>query len=57
MMGSFRNVSEAHLYRDLAEFDFSKTPPRERAEKADTLLKGAKGKRLMCYQPSEATKA
>jgi hypothetical protein len=58
MMGSFHNVSEAHLYRYLAEFDFRhnhrKASDKERAE---ALLKGAKGKRLMYHQPCEASHA
>ena len=55
MMGSFHTVSEAHLYRYLAEFDFRhNTRAMSDAERADELLRGAKGKRLMYQQPSEA---
>ena len=48
-------MSEAHLPRYLAEFDFRynnrKVPD---AERADALLRGAKGKRLMYRQPHQA---
>ncbi len=58
MMGSFHSVSEAHLYRYLAEFDFRyNTRKLSDAERGDELLKGAKGKRLMYHQPSEAANA
>ena len=55
IMGSFHNVSEAHLYRYLAEFDFRYNTRKESdAERAEALLKGAKGKCLMYQQPREA---
>jgi hypothetical protein len=58
MMGSFHSVSEAHLYRYLAEFDFRhNTRKMSDAERGDELLKGAVGKRLMYHQPREATNA
>lgn len=58
MMGSFHSVSEAHLYCYLAEFDFRhNTRELSDAERGDELLKGAKGKRLMYNQPSEAANA
>ena len=58
MMGSFHNVSEAHLYRYLAEFDFRHNLRKASdAERAEALLKGAKGKRLMYQQPREAANA
>jgi len=58
IMGSFHSVSEAHLYRYLAEFDFRyNTRDLSDAERGDELLKGAKGKRLMYHQPSEAANA
>ncbi|MCP4330617.1 MAG: IS1595 family transposase [Alphaproteobacteria bacterium] len=58
MMGSFHNVSEAHLYRYLAEFDFRhNTRKITDGERADELLRGAKGKRLMYQQPREAANA
>ena len=57
--GTFHNISEAHLHRYLAEFDFrynnrelSKTNDARRA-----LLRGAKGKRLMYRQPDQASNA
>jgi transposase-like protein len=53
--GTFHNVSEAHLHRYLAEFDFRhNTRKISDAERADALLSGAKGKRLMYQQPREA---
>ncbi len=58
MMGSFHSVSEAHLYRDLAEFDFRhNTRTMSDAERGDELLKGAKGKRLMYHQPRQTANA
>ncbi len=55
VFGNFHHVSEAHLHRYLAEFDF-RYNHREAlgfsdAERADELLRGAKGKRLMYRQP------
>ena len=53
--GSFHNASEAHLGRYLVEFDFRhNTRELSDAERADALLRGAKGKRLMYHQPREA---
>jgi transposase-like protein len=53
--GTFHNISEAHLARYLAEFDFRynarKLSDRERS---DALLKGAKGKRLVYRQADKA---
>jgi transposase-like protein len=51
--GVFHNISEAHLHRYLAEFDWRHNN-RELtdAEKAEALLCGAKGKRLMYRQPN-----
>lgn len=58
MMGSFHNVSEAHLYRYLAEFDFRHNHRKiSDAERAVALLKGAQGKRLLYKQPDEAENA
>ena len=58
MMGSFHSVSEAHLDRYLAEFDFRhNTRAMSDAERGDELLRGAKGKRLMYHQPREARHA
>jgi len=54
--GQFHNVSEAHLPRYLREFDFRHSNRHlSDAERADALLKGAKGKRLFYHQPDEAT--
>ncbi len=56
--GNFHSVSEAHLGRYLAEFDFKyNTRKIPDAERADELLKGAKGKRLMYSQPNSAKNA
>lgn len=58
IMGSFHNVSEAHLHRYLAEFDFRyNTRHLSDAERAEELLTASKGKRLMYQQPSEAENA
>ncbi len=58
IMGSFHNVSEAHLYRYLAEFDFRhNTRDLTDGERANELLAGAKGKRLMYHQPSQTANA
>ncbi len=56
--GTFHNVSEAHLHRYLAEFDFRYNHRNDSdAERANELLKGAKGKRLHYRQPSETAHA
>ena len=56
--GTFHSLSEAHLHRYLAEFDFRhNTLDLSDAERSDKLLKGAKGKRLMYQQPREAAHA
>lgn len=56
--GTFHNVSEAHLHRYLAEFDFRhNTRHLEDPERADALLRGAKGKRLLYHQPDRAAHA
>ncbi len=56
--GTYHSVSEAHLSRYLAEFDFRhnhrKVSDTERAEAA---LRGAKGKRLMYQRPRQAAHA
>ena len=55
IMGNFHSVSEAHLFRYLAEFDFRyNTRKLLDGERADELLRGAKGKRLTYQQPREA---
>lgn len=56
--GTFHNVSEAHLHRYLAEFDFRhNTRKISDAERAEALLRGAKGKRLLYRQPDKAANA
>jgi ISXO2 transposase-like protein len=59
--GTYHHVSEAHLHRYLAEFDFrysNRSKLRiEDAERAATLLRGVKGKRLLYRQPDEAANA
>ncbi len=56
--GTFHSLSEAHLHRYLAEFDFRhNTRALSDAERGDELLKGAKGKRLMYHQPRQAAHA
>jgi len=58
IMGSFHNVSEAHLHRYLAEFDFRhNTRKMSDAERGDELLRSAKGKRLMYQQPRQTADA
>ena len=50
--GTFHNVSEAHLSRYLAEFDFrANTRDMDDGERAAALLAGAQGKRLLYRQP------
>jgi transposase-like protein len=57
VIGTFHHVSEAHLHRYLAEFDFRYNTRSalgvEDDERAAELLRGAKGKRLMYRPPSE----
>ena len=56
--GTFHNVSEAHLHRYLAEFDFRYNHRKiSDADRAETLLRGAKGKRLLYQQPDKAPNA
>jgi transposase-like protein len=53
--GTFHNVSEVHLHRYLTEFDFRYNHRKiSDAERAEALLRGAKGKRLMYRQPDQA---
>jgi transposase-like protein len=53
VMGTFHNISEAHLSRYLAEFDFrANTRDMTDGERAAALLAGAKGKRLLYRQPN-----
>ena len=56
--GTFHNDSEAHLHRYLAEFDFRYNHRKiSDVERAEALLRGAKGKRLLYQQPREAANA
>jgi hypothetical protein len=53
--GTFHNISEAHLHRYLAEFDFrANTRDLDDAERAALLLASAQGKRLLYRQPHQA---
>jgi transposase-like protein len=55
VFGTFHSISEAHLPRYLAEFDFrANTRKLSDTERCDTLLAGAKGKRLLYHQPDNA---
>ncbi len=52
VFGTFHNISEAHLHRYLAEFDFrANTRDMDDAQRASALLAAAKGKRLLYRQP------
>jgi transposase-like protein len=56
--GQFHHVSEAHLHRYLCEADFKYNHRHVTdSERADALLRGAKGKRLLYRQPNEAPHA
>jgi transposase-like protein len=56
--GNFHSISEAHMHRYLAEFDFRWTTRKMAdVERAEVLMKGAKGKRLMYRQPDESAHA
>jgi transposase-like protein len=56
--GTFHHVSEAHLHRYLSEFDFRYSTRAALGitdvERAEELLRGAQGKRLMYRQPATA---
>src|SRR5204862_2477176 len=56
--GQCHHVSEAHLHRYLAEADFKYNHRSalgyDDTERAEALLRGAKGKRLLYRQPDEA---
>ncbi len=53
--GTYHSISEAHLHRYLAEFDFrANTRTVSDAERANALLVGTKGKRLVYQQSGEA---
>ena len=50
--GTYHSLSEAHLDRYLREFDFkANTRDLSDSERADALIKGAQGKRLVYSQP------
>ena len=56
VFGTHHSVSEAHLPRYLAEWDFKyNTRKMKDGERAALALKGAEGKRLTYRQPREAT--
>ena len=56
--GNFHSISEAHLHRYLREFDFRySTRKISDVERAELLLAGAQGKRLMYRQPDQAANA
>lgn len=56
--GTFRNISEAHLHRYLAEFDFrANTRDMTDWERAAVLLAVTHGKRLVYQQPGETKDA
>jgi hypothetical protein len=59
--GNFYSVSEAHLHRYLLEFDFKYNHRSalgyDDAARADAVLRGAKGKRLLYQWPNEAAHA
>jgi hypothetical protein len=55
LVGTYQHMSEQHLHRYLAEFDF-RMNNRARlgvsdAERADRIIKGGEGKRLTYHQP------
>lgn len=58
VFGTFHSVSEAHLHRYLAEFDFRYNLRSalgvDDVTRAEELLRGAAGKRLMYRQPATA---
>jgi transposase-like protein len=56
--GTFHSVSEAHLHRYLAEFDFRYNSRfLSDDERSEALLRGSAGKRLMYRQPAQAAHA
>lgn len=53
MIGTYHHMSEAHLGRYCAEFDFRyNTRKISDTERTVEAIKGARGKRLMYRQPS-----
>jgi hypothetical protein len=58
VFGTHHSISEAHLPRYLAEWDFKwNTRNITDGERAALALKGAEGRRLMYRQPNEAAHA
>ncbi|MEQ1931655.1 MAG: IS1595 family transposase [Parvularculaceae bacterium] len=61
VIGTYHHVSEAHLKRYLAEFDFRYNERAglgvDDAERTTRAIKGAEGKRLMYRQPDKAAHA
>jgi len=61
VIGTFHHISEQHLHRYLAEFDFRYNNRSglgvEDIERAQRILKGIEGKRLTYRQPREAAHA
>ena len=61
VVGTFHHISEQHLHRYLAEFDFRYNNRSrlgvEDVERAARTLKGIEGKRLTYHQPREAAHA
>jgi hypothetical protein len=58
VFGAHHSISEAHLPRYLAEWDFKwNTRKVNDGERAALALKGAEGKRLTYRQPREAANA
>ena len=59
--GQFHHVSDAHLHRYLAEADFKYNHRAKLGfndvDRAEALLRGAKGKRLLYSQPGQASHA
>jgi len=56
--GSFHSISEAHMHRYLVEFHFRwSTRKVSDVGRAEAVLKGATGKRLMYRQPDQAAHA
>jgi transposase-like protein len=54
VFGTYHSLSEAHLHRYLREFDFrANTRGISDSERADVLITGAKGKRLVYENPSQ----
>jgi transposase-like protein len=61
VIGTFHHISEAHLHRYLVEFDFRYNTRTALGvtdvERAEELLRGAKGKRLLYRWPNQAAHA